>query len=56
MRHLGGTIVEATSGNTGIALSMAGAARGCRHRHAYLMSVERRAIVRAPLAELFSLT
>lgn len=50
----GGTIVEATSGNTGIALAMVGAARGY---HVVLampssMSKERRALMRAYGAEL----
>ncbi|MEK8225116.1 pyridoxal-phosphate dependent enzyme [Oerskovia sp. M15] len=47
----GGTIVEATSGNTGIALAMVGAARGCNVVLAMpeTMSKERRAA--APTAQ-----
>ena len=50
----GGTIVEGTSGNTGIALAMVGAARGYRVVLAMpdTMSVERRALLRAYGAEL----
>ena len=50
----GGTIVEATSGNTGIALAMVGAARGYNVVLAMpsSMSKERRALARAYGAEL----
>ncbi len=50
----GGTVVEATSGNTGIALAMVGAARGYRVVLAMpeTMSAERKALLRAFGAEL----
>ena len=50
----GGTIVEATSGNTGIALAMVGAARGYNVVLAMpeTMSAERKALLRAYGAEL----
>ena len=50
----GGTIVEATSGNTGIALAMVGAARGYRVVLTMpdTMSMERRALLRILGAEL----
>lgn len=50
----GGTIVEATSGNTGIALAMIGAARGYRVILAMpeTMSIERRLVIKAYGAEI----
>ncbi|MDN3480169.1 MULTISPECIES: cysteine synthase A [unclassified Curtobacterium] len=50
----GGTIVEGSSGNTGIALAMVGAARGYRVvvTMPETMSVERRAVIRAYGAEI----
>jgi cysteine synthase A len=50
----GGTIVEGTSGNTGIALALVGAARGYRVvlTMPETMSVERRAVMRAYGAEI----
>ncbi len=50
----GGTIVEGSSGNTGIALALVGAARGYRVviTMPETMSVERRALIRAFGAEI----